>query len=118
MSGERSPAPGPVVATVMFVDIVGSTARAAAVGDAAWRELLERFRQLVRESLDRYGGREVDTAGDGLLASFDSPASAIRCASALTDDLRELGLRVRTGIHTGECELIDGEIGGLAVHIG
>ena len=118
MSEERSPAPGPVVATVMFVDIVGSTARAAAVGDLAWRELLERFRKVVRESLGHFGGREVDTAGDGLLASFESPGGAIRCASGLTEDLRERGIRIRTGIHTGECEFIDGKVGGLAVHIG
>jgi class 3 adenylate cyclase/tetratricopeptide (TPR) repeat protein len=118
MSEEGSRAHGPVVATVMFVDIVGSTARAAAVGDVAWRELLERFRAIVRESLDGSGGREVDTAGDGLLATFESPAAAIRCAAGLTGDLHERGIRVRTGIHTGECEFIEGEVGGLAVHIG
>ena len=102
----------------MFTDIVGSTKRAAALGDAAWRELVERFQTLVRASLGQFGGREVDTAGDGFLACFESPARAIRCASALAKDLRQLGIHVRTGLHTGECELIGDKLGGLAVHIG
>jgi DNA-binding CsgD family transcriptional regulator len=102
----------------MFVDIVGSTERAAAVGDWAWRELVGRFQTLVRARLGRSGGREIDTAGDGFLACFDSPAAAIRCAAALGRDLRPLEISVRVGLHTGECELIGDKVGGLAVHIG
>jgi pimeloyl-ACP methyl ester carboxylesterase len=107
-----------VLATVMFVDIVGSTARAAAVGDRRWRELLDAFHALVREELTRYRGREVDTAGDGFLAAFDGPARGVRCACAVVRGVRRLGLEVRAGLHTGECEVMGARLAGIAVHIG
>jgi class 3 adenylate cyclase len=107
-----------VLATVMFTDIVGSTAKLAEVGDRGWRELLERHHALVRRQLVRFSGREIDTAGDGFFASFDGPARAIRCARAITRSVRELGLEVRAGLHTGECEMLEGKVGGIAVHIG
>jgi class 3 adenylate cyclase len=107
-----------VLATVLFTDIVGSTAKAAALGDRGWRELLEAHHERVRRQLVRYRGRELDTAGDGFLASFDGPARAIRCACAIVDSVRQLGLDLRVGLHTGECEVLDGKVGGIAVHIG
>jgi class 3 adenylate cyclase len=111
--------PERVLATVLFTDIVGSTERAAALGDRGWRELLEQHHAIVRNELARTRGREVDTAGDGFFAAFDGPARAIRCARNITDTTSsELGLRVRAGLHTGECELLDGKIGGIAVHTG
>jgi len=116
--GWEEPEPERVLSTVLFTDIVGSTARAAQLGDRAWRELLEQHHALVRRQLARYRGRELDTAGDGFFASFDGPARAIRCACALTETVSELGLEIRVGLHTGECELVNGKIGGIAVHIG
>jgi class 3 adenylate cyclase len=107
-----------VLATVLFTDIVGSTAHAAEVGDRGWDALLERHNRLVRAQLARFRGREVDTAGDGFFATFDGPARAIRCARAVADGVRELGLEIRAGLHTGEVELRDGEVRGIAVHIG
>jgi class 3 adenylate cyclase/pimeloyl-ACP methyl ester carboxylesterase len=107
-----------VLATVLVTDIVGSSERAAALGDRGWRELLERHHELVRRQLLLYRGKEVDTAGDGFLASFDGPARAIRCASAIVTGVRELGLEVRAGLHTGECELVEGKVAGIAVHTG
>jgi pimeloyl-ACP methyl ester carboxylesterase/class 3 adenylate cyclase len=107
-----------VLATVLFTDIVGSTAKVAELGDRRWKELLQQHHALVRRQLVRFSGREIDTAGDGFFASFDGPARAIRCAYAITEAVGELGLRVRTGLHTGECELVDGKVGGIAVHIG
>jgi pimeloyl-ACP methyl ester carboxylesterase len=119
LTGARSvPEPDRVLATVLFTDIVGSTKRAAEVGDARWRELLERHHAMVRAELLRHRGREIKTVGDGFLATFDGPARAIRCARAISDDARALGLEIRAGIHTGECELIGEDIGGLGVHIG
>jgi class 3 adenylate cyclase len=107
-----------VLATILFTDIVGSTAKAAELGDARWRELLQQHHAVVRRQLARFQGREVDTAGDGFFASFDGPARAIRCADAITKGVGELGLEVRAGLHTGECETVEGKIGGIAVHIG
>jgi class 3 adenylate cyclase/pimeloyl-ACP methyl ester carboxylesterase len=110
--------PDRVLATVLFTDIVGSSEKASELGDRAWRELLERHHTLVRRALVRFHGREVDTAGDGFFASFDGPARAIRCACAIVEQVRELGLEVRAGLHTGECELVDGKVAGIAVHTG
>jgi class 3 adenylate cyclase/alpha-beta hydrolase superfamily lysophospholipase len=104
--------------TVMFTDIVDATARAAEVGDGRWRDLLARHDEQVREELSRFGGREVKTTGDGFLATFDGPPSrALRCALAINTATRELGVEVRVGVHTGECELIGQDVGGMAVHI-
>jgi len=110
--------PDRVLATVLFTDIVGSTARAAEVGDRAWRGLLGRHHELIRRELVRFRGAELDVAGDGFFASFDGPARAIRCARSITAGVRDLGLEVRAGLHTGECEVMDGKVGGIAVHIG
>jgi class 3 adenylate cyclase len=107
-----------VLATVLFTDIVESTKRAAELGDAAWKELLEKHDDLVRAELRRFRGREVDTAGDGFLATFDGPARAIRCAQAVVDAVAGLGLEVRAGLHTGEVELAGERVRGIAVHIG
>ena len=107
-----------VLATVLFTDIVGSSEKAASLGDRAWRELLERHHALVRRQLARFRGVEVDTAGDGFFASFDGPARAIRCACAIVETVSELGLEVRAGLHTGECELANGKVAGIAVHTG
>jgi len=110
--------PDRVLATVLFSDIVGSSEKAASLGDRAWRELLERHHELVRRELARFRGQEVDTAGDGFLAAFDGPARAIRCGCAIAESMPELGLDVRVGLHTGECELVDGKVAGIAVHTG
>ena len=107
-----------VLATVLFTDIVGSTAKAAELGDRSWRDLLERHHAVIRRQLVRFQGTELDTAGDGFFASFDGPARAIRCACSITENVRDLGLEVRAGLHTGECELMNGKVGGIAVHIG
>ena len=107
-----------VLATVMFTDIVKSTERAAEIGDRKWVDLLQGFYGVVRKNLGRYRGREVDTAGDGLLATFDGPARAVRCAQAINDGMPALGLAVRAGVHTGEVEIIGEKVGGIAVHIG
>ena len=107
-----------VLATVLFTDIVGSTAKAAELGDRGWRELLEHHHAVIRRQLVRFQGTELDTAGDGFFASFDGPARAIRCAGAITETVRDLGLEVRAGLHTGECEVMNGKVGGIAVHIG
>jgi pimeloyl-ACP methyl ester carboxylesterase len=110
--------PNRVLATVLFTDIVGSTEKAVELGDRGWRGLLERHNALIRRQLARFQGRELDTAGDGFLASFDGPARAIRCAVAIKESVADLGLAVRAGLHTGECEFVDGKVGGIAVHIG
>jgi class 3 adenylate cyclase len=110
--------PNSVLATVLFTDIVGSTERAAELGDRGWRDILQRHHALVRRELTRYRGEEKDTAGDGFFATFDGPARAIRCAQAVVDGVRELGLEVRAGVHTGECEVHEGKVAGLAVVIG
>ncbi len=110
--------PDRVLATVLFTDIVGSTTRAAELGDRAWRGLLEEHHRLIRRELVRFRGSELDVAGDGFFARFDGPARAVRCACAITEGVREIGLELRAGLHTGECELMDGKVGGIAVHIG
>jgi class 3 adenylate cyclase len=106
-----------VLATVLFTDIVGSTERAAALGDRSWRELLQQHHALVRDELERFRGVEIDTAGDGFMASFDGPARAIRCACAIQDAVSQLRLEIRAGVHTGECERIGDKLSGIAVHI-
>ena len=106
-----------VLATVLFTDIVGSTERAAALGDRSWRELLQQHHALVRSELERFRGVEIDTAGDGFMASFDGPARAIRCACAIQDAVSQLRLEIRAGVHTGECERIGDKLSGIAVHI-
>jgi len=107
-----------VLATVLFTDIVGSTERAATLGDRAWRTVLDTHHGIVRRELERHRGREVRTVGDGFLATFDGPARAIRCACAIRDGVRLLGMEIRAGLHTGECELMGDDVGGIAVHIG
>jgi class 3 adenylate cyclase len=104
--------------TVLFTDIVGSTERAAELGDRAWRGLLERHNALVQRELTRFQGREIDAAGDGFLATFDRPARAIQCACTISDSVRELGIEIRAGLHTGECEVMGDVVRGIAVHIG
>jgi len=110
--------PDRVLATVLFTDIVGSSERASELGDRAWGELLAAHHALVRRELERFQGREVDTAGDGFLATFDGPARAVRCAYAIQQSVSELGLEIRAGLHTGEVELADGKVTGIAVHTG
>jgi class 3 adenylate cyclase len=107
-----------VLATVLFTDIAGSTEKASELGDRGWRELLERHHALVRAKLEQFRGREMDTAGDGFFATFDGPARAIRCAQAIRDAVRPLDIELRAGLHTGECQTIDGKVGGIAVHVG
>ena len=119
LTGARhAPEADRVLATVLFTDIVGSTAHAAGMGDQRWRDLLGSYQALVRGELARSRGREVKTLGDGFLATFDGPARAIRCACAIRDSVRPLGIEIRAGLHTGECELMDDDVGGIAVHIG
>src|SRR5947207_3821170 len=118
LTGARSlPEPDRVLATVMFTDLVGSTERAAELGDARWRELLGAHQAAVRRELTRFRGREVKTLGDGCLATFDGPARAIRCGQAIAQGARSGGLEVRVGLHSGEVELIGDDVGGIAVHI-
>jgi pimeloyl-ACP methyl ester carboxylesterase len=119
LTGSRVPSvPDRVLATVLFTDIVGSTERATELGDRRWRDLLERHHERVRMELVRYRGHELDTAGDGFLASFDGPARAIRCAQAAVASVKELGIDIRAGLHTGECELLGDKLSGIAVHTG
>jgi class 3 adenylate cyclase len=112
-----APEPDRILATVLFTDIVDSTDTAAQLGDQRWREVLESHRRGVRTALTRFGGRELKTLGDGFVVSFDGPARGIRCAHAIVDCSRELGLQVRAGMHTGECEVMGDDLGGIAVHI-
>ena len=107
-----------VLVTVLFTDIVGATERVATLGDRGWRELLTRHHSIVRKQLERFRGREIDTAGDGFLATFDGPARAVRAACAMRDAVRPLGIQIRAGLHTGECEVIGEKLGGIAVHTG
>jgi class 3 adenylate cyclase len=106
-----------LLATMLFTDIVGSTERAAALGDERWRWLLDAHDRTVRDQLRRLGGREIDAAGDGFFAAFDGPARAIHCAKAIVEATGELGIKLRVGLHTGECEVRGDRLGGLAVHI-
>jgi len=115
---EAPPVPETVLTTVLFTDIVSSTTHAAELGDRGWRELLQRHHALVRRELARYRGKERDTAGDGFFATFDGPARAIRCAQEIVLGVRELGLEVRAGVHTGECELHEDKVAGVSVVIG
>jgi class 3 adenylate cyclase len=118
LTGARAaPDPDRVLATILFTDIAGSTERAAELGDAAWRRLLDAHDALVRGELARYLGREVKNTGDGFVASFDGPLRAIRCAQAIVAEAPSLGIDVRAGLHTGECELRGRDLGGLAVHV-
>jgi class 3 adenylate cyclase len=107
-----------VLATILFTDIVGATARAVELGDRAWRELLRKHDEAVRVQLGRFRGTEIDTAGDGFFATFDGPARAIRCACAVRYSVSQLGLELRAGLHSGECEVLGEKVGGIAVHIG
>jgi class 3 adenylate cyclase len=104
--------------TALFTDIVGSTDKAVDLGDRRWRDLLDSHRLVVRRELARHRGKEVNTTGDDFLATFDGPARAIRCAIRIREELRQLGIEIRTSLHTGECELFGDDIGGVAVHIG
>jgi class 3 adenylate cyclase len=117
-AAREAPEPDKVLATILFSDIVGSTARAAELGDARWRELLAEHDARVRRQLARFRGVELNTMGDGFFARFDGPARGIRCAVTIREALRDLGLEVRLGLHTGECEALDGKIAGIAVSIG
>lgn len=117
-AGKTLPAPDRVLATVMFTDIVDSTRQAAQLGDSEWRTLLRRHDDICRSQLQHFGGREIERTGDGFLSSFDSPARAIHCATAISRAMRNIGLKVRAGIHSGECEVIGEHLGGIAVHIG
>jgi len=112
------PVPYSVLATLLFTDIVGSSERAVALGDRSWRDLLARHHAAVPRELARFGGRERDTAGDGFFATFDGPARAIRCAQAVIEAVRPVGLELRAGIHTGECELHEENVAGVAPTIG
>ena len=119
LTGARHVAePDRVLATVLFTDIVGATERAASLGDRRWHDLLDSHHALIRRELVHFRGREIDTAGDGFLATFDGPARAVRCACAISDAVRAFGLEIRAGLHTGECELMGDKLGGIAVHTG
>ena len=119
LTGSRSAAHSDrVLATVLFTDIVGSTGHAAELGDARWREVLDRYYEVAARQIERYGGRKVKTIGDGVLATFDGPARAVRAAASITDAVRSLGVQIRAGLHTGECEVMGEDVGGIAVHIG
>jgi class 3 adenylate cyclase len=118
--GEELPTPAldTVLSTVLFTDIVDSTARQVALGDHAWKDLIEHHHSIVRDALGRWQGTENDTAGDGFYATFEGPARAIACALEVTKRVRDLGIEIRAGVHTGECEIVDGKHTGLAVSIG
>jgi pimeloyl-ACP methyl ester carboxylesterase len=114
----RAPRIDRVLATVLFVDIVDSTRHLSERGDRAWRDLLDRFYEILRQEIERFKGREINTTGDGLLATFDGPARGIRCAQAMSVEVHRLGIEIRAGLHCGECELVGDGVAGIAVHIG
>ena len=116
--GRHAPEPDRVLATVLFTDICGSTERAAALGDSAWREMLGRHDAVVNREVLRHRGRAIKSTGDGVLATFDGPARAIRAATSIGEEVRRFGIEIRAGLHTGECEVIGDDVGGMAVHIG
>jgi class 3 adenylate cyclase/pimeloyl-ACP methyl ester carboxylesterase len=119
LTGARTPvASDTVLSTVLFTDIVGSTEKAATLGDRRWHDVLDNHHATVRRNISRFRGREVKTTGDGFLAAFDGPARAVRCGCAITEEIRPLGVEVRAGLHTGECEVMGDDFGGIAVHIG
>ena len=119
LTGVRpGPEPDRVLATILFTDIVGSTQRAAELGDSRWRDLLDSYYGLAQRELDRFRGHEIKTTGDGFLATFDGPARGIGCARAISESVDQLGIAIRAGLHTGECETMGEDIGGIAVHIG
>ena len=118
LTGARAPeAAETVLATALFTDIVGSTGTAVRLGDRRWRDLLDQHNAVVRQTLKRFRGREVKCLGDGFLATFDGPARGARCACEITDEVRPLGMEVRCGLHTGECEVMGDDYGGVAIHI-
>jgi class 3 adenylate cyclase len=112
-----APEPDRVLATVLFTDIVGSTGHASAIGDRKWVDLLESHNELANREIGRFRGHSVKSTGDGVVATFDGPGRAIRCAQAISSGVNDLGIKVRAGLHTGECELLGADIGGIAVHI-
>jgi class 3 adenylate cyclase len=116
--GKTLPAPDRVLSTIMFTDIIDSTRQAAEVGDSQWRALLKRHNDIARGELAHFGGREIKQTGDGFLATFDGPTRAIRCATAICRAMPSIGIQVRAGVHSGECEVIGDDLGGIAVHIG
>ena len=118
MSMRKEPEPDRVLKTILFTDIVDSTKRAAELGDQRWRDLLDNHVKMTRRELARFRGQEIKNTGDGILATFDGPARGIRCARAMGDSMNELGIKIRSGLHTGECELTGDDISGIAVHIG
>jgi class 3 adenylate cyclase len=119
LTGVKAPvASDTVLATVLFTDIVGSTEKAVALGDLHWRDLLQNHHETIRRNLSRFRGHEVKTTGDGVLATFDGPARGVRCACAIAEEIRPLGIEIRAGLHTGECEVMGDDYGGIAVHIG
>lgn len=113
----RAPAPERALLTMLFADIVGSTKRAEELGDESWQRLLARYHAIVLRHLADFGGREVDTAGDGFFATFDGPARGLRCAQAIRDSVRAIGIEIRAGLHAGECEIAGGRVVGVAVHV-
>ena len=118
LTGARTePEPDRVLATVLFTDIVDSTTTAAELGDRRWRDVLELHDRATRDAIERFGGRAIKSTGDGILATFDGPARGLRCARAAIDAARPLGIQIRAGLHTGECEVMGDDIGGIAVHI-
>jgi class 3 adenylate cyclase len=117
LKGKALPSPARILTTLMFTDIVESTQQAARIGDEAWRLVLEQHNELSRTQISHFGGREIKQTGDGFLSSFDSPTRAIQCAVAIRHATRDIGLQTRIGVHSGECEVLGDDIGGIAVHI-